>query len=379
MAKRVRRSILRLRLSLQCICSTTLDVHKLHELENSVAIILCNLEKIFPPAFFDSIEHFIVHLSYEGRVGGPVQYRWMYPFERFLRELKKKVKNKAHVEASIVEAYIIEEIGLFTSQYFEPGVQSKQTKPHKNDEHTNNNHGIQVSIFNYLGRASGAPKKRWLTGPEWHIIKTYILTNCEVVKLYIRVHPMLNSTKNKLLKSHYWGPSAEVMSVPCYFVNGYNFQTERHNTGKSTMNCGVCVKSSSYTDEDNDFYGIIEEIIQLTYPLILDLHIILFKCRWVDPVRGMKVNPRYHLVDVNFKKLYQKDESFILAQQVVQVYFTQYLSLKRDKADWFAVAKVKARRVVDESKCTEICAYQPDEVLPETRIKIFLACSNPER
>ncbi|KAL0405919.1 UNVERIFIED_CONTAM: hypothetical protein Slati_3905800 [Sesamum latifolium] len=153
---------------------------------------------------------------------------------------------------------------------------------------------------------------------------------------------MLNCTKNELLKSHYWGPSAEVTSVPCYFVNGYNFQTERHNTGKSTMNCGVCVKSSSYTDEDNDFYGIIEEIIQLTYPLILNLHIVLFKCHWVNP----------------------KDEPFILGQQAVQVYITQYPSMKRDKADWLVVAKVRARRVVDESKWTEICAYQSDEVVP---------------
>ncbi|KAL0416557.1 UNVERIFIED_CONTAM: hypothetical protein Slati_3487600 [Sesamum latifolium] len=54
----------------QNICLTTLDVHKLHELENSVAIILCNLEKIFLPAFFDSMEHLIVHLPYEAGVGG---------------------------------------------------------------------------------------------------------------------------------------------------------------------------------------------------------------------------------------------------------------------------------------------------------------------
>ncbi|KAL0359902.1 UNVERIFIED_CONTAM: hypothetical protein Sangu_0839600 [Sesamum angustifolium] len=53
----------------QSICSTTLDVHKFHELENSVAIILCNLEKIFPPAFFDLMEHLIVHLPYEARIG----------------------------------------------------------------------------------------------------------------------------------------------------------------------------------------------------------------------------------------------------------------------------------------------------------------------
>jgi hypothetical protein len=37
---------------------------------------------IFPPSFFDSMEHLPVHLPFEVKVGGPVQYRWMYPFER---------------------------------------------------------------------------------------------------------------------------------------------------------------------------------------------------------------------------------------------------------------------------------------------------------
>ncbi|KAL0361213.1 UNVERIFIED_CONTAM: hypothetical protein Sradi_3805800 [Sesamum radiatum] len=169
------------------------------------------LTEIFPPAFFDSMKHLNVHLLYEACVGGPVQYKWMYPFERFLCELKKKVKNKEHAKAFIVEAYIIKEIDLFTSQYFESGVQSKRTTLRRNDERTNNDHGIQV-------------------------------------------HPMLNCSENELLKSHYWGPSAEATSIPCYFVNGYNFQIERHNTDNSTMNCGVCVKSSSYTNEDNEFY-----------------------------------------------------------------------------------------------------------------------------
>ncbi|KAL0368051.1 UNVERIFIED_CONTAM: hypothetical protein Scaly_1024000 [Sesamum calycinum] len=58
-------------------------------------------------------------------------------------------------------------------------------------------------------RASGATKKRWLNGPKRHIIESYILTNCEVVTPYY---------------------NAEVTSFPAYFVNGYNFQTECHNT-----------------------------------------------------------------------------------------------------------------------------------------------------
>ncbi|KAL0457811.1 UNVERIFIED_CONTAM: hypothetical protein Slati_0408300, partial [Sesamum latifolium] len=64
----------------QIICSTTLDLVKVQELEDKAATILCNLEKIFR-LFFDSMEYLIVHLPYEAHVGGPVQYMLMYPFE----------------------------------------------------------------------------------------------------------------------------------------------------------------------------------------------------------------------------------------------------------------------------------------------------------
>ncbi|KAL0419204.1 UNVERIFIED_CONTAM: hypothetical protein Sradi_1333900 [Sesamum radiatum] len=90
----------------------------------------------------------------------------------------------------------------------------------------------------------------------------------------------------------------------------------------------------------------------------------LFKRRWVDLVRGMKVHPSYHLVDVNFKKLFQKDDPFIITQQAVQVYSRSTPSMKKDKADWMVVCKTKARRVVDDSQCTETVEYQPEEVVP---------------
>jgi hypothetical protein len=39
--------------------------------------------------------------------------------------IKKKIKNKAHVEASIYEAYIIEKISIFISYYFEPHLRTR--------------------------------------------------------------------------------------------------------------------------------------------------------------------------------------------------------------------------------------------------------------
>ncbi|KAL0318308.1 UNVERIFIED_CONTAM: hypothetical protein Sangu_1987000 [Sesamum angustifolium] len=166
-------------LLLLSICSTTLDVTKQHELEHSVTVIMCNLEKIFFSAFFEAIEHLIIHLPYDTHIGVPVQYRSMYPIERFVRDFKKKLNKKAHVNASIVE-----EIDLFSPHYFESGVHCRRNRLSRNDGLTSNEDRIQRSTFSHLGRASGVSKKRWLNGSKRHIIETYILCNCEGVTPY---------------------------------------------------------------------------------------------------------------------------------------------------------------------------------------------------
>jgi hypothetical protein len=57
------------------ICSSKLNVDHVERLEMNIAETICKLEMIFPLLFFDSIEHVPVHLPYEIKVGGPVQYR----------------------------------------------------------------------------------------------------------------------------------------------------------------------------------------------------------------------------------------------------------------------------------------------------------------
>jgi hypothetical protein len=64
------------------ICSSKLDVDHIERLETNIVETICKLEMIFPPSFFYSMEYLPVHLPYEVKVGSPVQYRWMYPFER---------------------------------------------------------------------------------------------------------------------------------------------------------------------------------------------------------------------------------------------------------------------------------------------------------
>ena len=65
------------------LTSKSLKVEVLEQLERDIAIILCKLERIFPPTFFDVMVHLTMHLASEALIGGPTQFRWMYPFERY--------------------------------------------------------------------------------------------------------------------------------------------------------------------------------------------------------------------------------------------------------------------------------------------------------
>jgi len=69
--KKVKRAITCLCFFFNAICSKVIDLLKLDELENEVAIILCQLEMYFPPSFFDIMVHLIVHLVREIKCCGP--------------------------------------------------------------------------------------------------------------------------------------------------------------------------------------------------------------------------------------------------------------------------------------------------------------------
>jgi hypothetical protein len=64
------------------ICFSKLNVDHIERLETNIVETLCKLKMIFPPLFFDSIEHLPIHLPFEAKVRGLVQYRLMYLFER---------------------------------------------------------------------------------------------------------------------------------------------------------------------------------------------------------------------------------------------------------------------------------------------------------
>ncbi|GJT89983.1 hypothetical protein Tco_1078828 [Tanacetum coccineum] len=91
------------------LCSATLMEDDMLKASVKVVEILCELERIYPPAFFDIMIHLPIHLALEALEGGPIHPRWMFLFERFMKKLKGYVRNKAKPEGSIAEGYVAEE------------------------------------------------------------------------------------------------------------------------------------------------------------------------------------------------------------------------------------------------------------------------------
>jgi hypothetical protein len=60
----------------------------MQKLEKKIMVLVCKMKKIFPLGGFNAIQHLLVHLPWEDRVGGPAQFRWMHSQERELKNLE---------------------------------------------------------------------------------------------------------------------------------------------------------------------------------------------------------------------------------------------------------------------------------------------------
>jgi len=86
-----------------------------------------------------------------------------------LFNLKKRVKNKAHVEASICEVYIVEEMSTFILYYFEPHLRTRINHVPQHDDSGEVHSSGNLSIFSNLGRPTpkNAIKGRYLSEIEF--------------------------------------------------------------------------------------------------------------------------------------------------------------------------------------------------------------------
>jgi hypothetical protein len=164
------------------LCAKELSRIVIDDLEEATPLLLYKLEKIFPPGFFNPMQHLIMHLPKEAQMWGHVPFHWCYPIERCLKVLRKKCRNKAKIEASIVEASVLEEVSNFTTSYYAENLPSVHNPPPCYNAGENESN---LSLFRgQLGSAS-APTTKVLKPEEWRSIMLYVLTNLDEVEPYL--------------------------------------------------------------------------------------------------------------------------------------------------------------------------------------------------
>ncbi|CAN1121606.1 hypothetical protein LINPERHAP2_LOCUS866 [Linum perenne] len=363
------------------LCCKSLREETINELQDDIITILCKMELIYPPSFFDVMVHLAVHLPLETKLGGPVQYRWMYPIERFLSILKGFVRNKARPEGSIAEAYVVDECLTFCSMYLD-GIETQFNAPERNlDIEIDGN----LSVFSSKVRPLGLAKYVTLSFEDLDMIHWYVISNCEEVQLYLQEH--LDSInvddarrRQKIHRNQFSNWFSKKMSetlrsnkdeqtlalhslsckpLPCVvkykgcIINGVRFHVKERESRLQSQNSGIMVEGN-HLDEVINFYGVLDEIIQLNY--IRDKRVYLFKCNWFDvDKRKSRIMHDGAVTSVKIDRFWYSDDSFILANQARQVFYTKDPKLG---CNWLVVQQFNHRHLF----CGELETPNEDDV-----------------
>ncbi|CAA7023802.1 unnamed protein product [Microthlaspi erraticum] len=307
-----RLAIVRLCMFFNHLCQRIIDREQLLVMEAEIVETLCMFERFFPPSFFDIMVHLTVHLGREARLGGPVYFRWMYPFQRYMKVLKDFVRNSARPEGCIAESYLAKECIQFCSDFLR-NTTSVQDKLDRNIEYEN------VSILEGRPISAGSP-----------------IT--------------LDSTRHgETLKWLAYGPRCSARSYTGYIVNGQWFHTNSvdrkcQNSGvfyEATSVCRSSAKDTSQVDDWVSYYGRVSEIILLDYNVF---YVALFRCQWAVLGNGVKIDDGFTLVNLHHSQTSFLRDPYILASQAKQVFYSR----EDELSNWYVVMRGPSRRYSKE-------------------------------
>jgi hypothetical protein len=145
-------------------------------------VLICKLEKIFPPRWFNPMQHLLVHLPYKAKIGGLQQYRCMYHIERALKNLRAMICNKARVKGCITEEFKLKEMVNFTSVYFTEhhNVNAPTMRYHVDEDIPYSD----LQIFKWKGMVVGASTSYQPTQEEQMSALLYMYANMNEMDQY---------------------------------------------------------------------------------------------------------------------------------------------------------------------------------------------------
>jgi hypothetical protein len=328
------------------LCGKEIHESEIREMEEESTEIVCKMEQHLPPSFFDIMPHLIVHLVKEVELAGPVPYRWMYYLERYMKDLKGWVRQKARPEGSMTKGYILQEAMVHVTEYI------ARLDP-KGTQLWNYKEDPEVSI-------TKLPKvyklRRLDRDPEGRIF----LQQCHAFVL--KNDPCLRHWREKyaLLPSLDWtyfgewivhemralihsgqhvpnreyhlgiGPHPKVKFFSHMWANGKYLRIASRDSGKATQDSGI---AASFIQDGTriDYYGKIENIVQVHFS---SFNVTLLRGIWFnsEPKHARASAPL--LVDecgfMRLKTLHNVmtskrvvDEPFIYPSDIEQIFFVQ--------------------------------------------------------
>ncbi|CAL2238214.1 unnamed protein product [Prunus armeniaca] len=353
------------------LTAKTLRKTDINQLRHDIVQVLCKFEMIFPPAFFTSMIHVMVHLPEEALLAGPVNYGWMYPIEMLLGELKKTVRNRAKPEGSIIEAWFQYESLTFCGMYLKD-VDTAFNCPQRNNDAGLRNEKLYV--FAQSARSFGDPVRgESFSRNDMEVAHWFILNNCDEIMSYLDEHEEMMKREhlshlyakkhrdlfpkwfleyvNKLKSSNSpsyseelynlaFGPIRTELFSGCH-VNGVKFLGTARDDKLCTQNSGVHVPGGGEST-DIDFYGKLTTVVQLLYK---DRYqVIMFKCRWFDtnPNRQGSVKIEHGLLSVNINRTWYDDDPYVLANMARQIV---YLDDLKAGSGWKVAQQMDQRNV----------------------------------
>ena len=135
--------------------------------------------------------------------------------------------------------------------------------------------------------------------------------------------------------------SVTAKSYGRYDVNGYRFRSSIFGSSHpmaATQNSGVVTRATDMEGHEACYYGKIKNIIEITFAGNKPLALVFFECKWYDP---KYYRTEFGMTQIQPEKLLQGHDTYILAHQADQVYFSTYPCKKLSK--WRVVYNVNPR------------------------------------
>ncbi|KAG8501178.1 hypothetical protein CXB51_003312 [Gossypium anomalum] len=191
-SKNVTSCIIELSNIMKAICGKVLNVEELEKVQDRAALTLCNLEKIFPPSFFTSMVHLVIHLPHEEILGGPV-LSMDVSYRKFLSKLKSYCRNKRYPEGSIAEGYLAEECMTFYSRYLEDA-ETRLNRPSRNAG-LNDHDLAETYLFQSYGEPIGKVEIVELDDISWIQAHRYVLFHHDAHRYVLFHHDSIGTNR----------------------------------------------------------------------------------------------------------------------------------------------------------------------------------------